>query len=185
MFANDISDFELEGISVGESLLKYFNENEINQKVNYPYVENGDKNKERGTIYKKTNLNQYERVLLTFKNNKNKYLNDRNLIKYEIVAISGSLLFNESTNCKNKQNEIFQSIKNSFPNITYHEGGPYPHPGYPNGEVIVTKQIGFYLDETKRTNIDVICFDQGNSTHYLAVTIRSHEQNEWLVNIYK
>ena len=69
--------------------------------------------------------------------------------------------------------------------MIYQEEGPYPHPGYPNGEVIVTKQIGFHLDKAKRSNIDVICFDYENSTHYLTVTIRSDEQNEWLVNIYK
>ncbi len=36
--ADDISDFQIEGMSIGDSLLDYYNLNEINrfQKINYP-----------------------------------------------------------------------------------------------------------------------------------------------------
>ena len=39
--ADDIKDFEIEGMSIGDSLLDYFNEKDIlNNKLNYHYTSN-------------------------------------------------------------------------------------------------------------------------------------------------
>ncbi|SVC07743.1 uncharacterized protein METZ01_LOCUS260597, partial [marine metagenome] len=37
VFAKDISDFEIEGMSIGDSLLDYFSEEEINNASETPY----------------------------------------------------------------------------------------------------------------------------------------------------
>ena len=35
MFADDISDFQIEGISIGDSLLKYLDEDHIKEDIDY------------------------------------------------------------------------------------------------------------------------------------------------------
>ena len=65
MFADDISDFEIEGISIGDSLLDYFSETEIKNQTKYIYEEHGTK--EIAVIFYYTNLKIYDAVQLDFK----------------------------------------------------------------------------------------------------------------------
>ena len=71
-FADDISDFEIEGMSIGNSLLDYFSENEIKYdktKYNYP-------NSNTFTLWVSTNkpYDMYEGVQFHFKTNDPKYI---------------------------------------------------------------------------------------------------------------
>ena len=61
--ANDISEFEIEGISVGDSLNKFFNEKEISDAVDESYE---DKTYITKTFYE-INLKNYEAIQATFK----------------------------------------------------------------------------------------------------------------------
>ena len=65
--ADDISDFEIEGMSIGDSALRYFDKVEIDNSTS---VMQGE--------YKKsilrTNLKQYDSLILTYKNNDKKYI---------------------------------------------------------------------------------------------------------------
>ena len=58
-FADDISDFEIEGISIGDSLLDYFSEEEIKKEIEkrkYMYQYTTD---EFGEVYKYDGLQTY------------------------------------------------------------------------------------------------------------------------------
>ena len=84
--ADDIRDFEIEGMSVGDSLLDYFSEEEINDNlkdVNYP----SDKYL-LFEIYKVDHqLSQYDAMLVHFKKNDKKYI---------VYSLSGVMEFAEN-----------------------------------------------------------------------------------------
>ena len=73
--ADDITDFEIEGLSVGDSLLNYMTKNEITKDFSFVY-----KNKEFATVFysKKT---KYDNIQITVKPK------DENLIIHGISAI--------------------------------------------------------------------------------------------------
>ena len=66
--ADDIKDFEIEGISIGDSILKYYNREDLNKfyKINYP---NSDKyiGYEIPNHLSKIKFKNYESITLHFK----------------------------------------------------------------------------------------------------------------------
>ena len=68
--ADDSKDFEIEGMSLGDSALDYFSEEEIQNNKKYFY-----KNKKYFTFSKATKNNDfYERIQLSIKDNDKKYI---------------------------------------------------------------------------------------------------------------
>ena len=79
--ADDIRDFEIEGFSVGDSLLDYYSEAEINSKYkNYHYS-----SKKYYQIRIDRNINQYELVTVHLKDKDKKYIihNISGVIEYK------------------------------------------------------------------------------------------------------
>ena len=106
--ADDIRDFEVEGISIGDSLLDHLSKNEI-KKINSP----NKKIKYARAILEK-GLKNYEYVQVWFLDK------DKN---YVIEAIGGEIDFpNNITGCKKKQKEIAEELKNSILNLSVSEG---------------------------------------------------------------
>jgi hypothetical protein len=106
-WADDIRDFQIEGMSVGDSLLDYYSEENINNagKTTYP-----SSDKFYGIeISDNTNgvsFNFYELVKIHFKKN------DKN---YTIFAIGGRVLYpNNLQNCRKEQKKIVNEIKDAF-----------------------------------------------------------------------
>ena len=96
--ADDIRDFEIEGMSVGDSLLDYFNEEEINANLSTWYKDN-----EYTTSLLR--LQNYE----IFKDLDISYLtNDK---KYKIVDISAIHEEAETENCKSIKKGVIKDIK--------------------------------------------------------------------------
>ena len=115
-FADDIRDFEIEGISVGDSLLDYFEEEEIKKaELNYyndnefvpVYIE--DENK----------FSNYSGVQFHYKNS------DEN---FKIFSIEGIIWFkNNFDGCIKKQKEIDEELKTMFPNTERQISGIKSH----------------------------------------------------------
>ena len=103
--AEDIREFELEGMSIGDSLFDYYNLNEINQfsKINYP-----DKKYIFLNIYLKEK--EYSSLQVGYKNGDENYI---------IELLNGVIRFNqEIEKCYKKQEEIKEFIES---NIEYLE----------------------------------------------------------------
>ena len=100
--ADDISEFEIEGMSIGDSLLDYFSEDQLNKA--YPY-----KNKKYATISKAlSNYEIYSGFQVHVRSDDKKYI---------IEAIEGMLLYeNNIENCYKKQNEIIADLDKMFVN---------------------------------------------------------------------
>jgi len=101
--ADDISDFEIEGISVGDSLLDYYSKNEIMNNISTGYKDN-----EFSMAYFKLPHEEEQWIQFHFKTDSNK------LIIYGIDK-----LFYPKTvdKCIKKRNEIVQSISTMFNNL--------------------------------------------------------------------
>ena len=97
--ANDINDFEIEGISAGESLLKFFDKNFIDREKFFNYDSD-----EMYSLYIKENLETYEELEINFKNN------DDN---YKIQAIAGIEIIDISE-CLKKKKAITKEFKILF-----------------------------------------------------------------------
>ena len=91
VFADDISDFQIEGISIGDSLLDYMTEDEILEEIKrnenrYIYLKEPNKYVE---VFLRKDFPTYESISVIVKNNSsNPYLsnkNDKFTISEEIV----------------------------------------------------------------------------------------------------
>ena len=108
--ADDVRDFEIEGMSVGDSLLDYFSEKEINKKINskstYWYANNAYVS----ILIKSKNFKTYEEIGALFQPNDNKFI---------LQSIEGTFNYGSKINeCYKKQNIITADLKKIFSNTT-------------------------------------------------------------------
>ena len=108
--ADEIRDFEIEGMSIGDSLLEYMEKKEIIEEINDDtisyYYENDYVAISTWDI--KKNFKIYDDVGVILKMNDN---------KYEIYGLEGTLYMKEKSDikeCYEKQNNITSDIKNAF-----------------------------------------------------------------------
>ncbi len=102
-WADDISDFQIEGMSIGDSLLDYMSKDKI-KKIKSP-----NKKIKIVRAYKKNNLKIYD-IMQSWWFDKDQ--------EYKIVGLSGELFFdNDYEGCKKKQEEIGKSLVSMFPNL--------------------------------------------------------------------
>ena len=106
--ADDITDFQIEGISVGDSLLDYMSVKDIkNSDLNLYH----SKSKFIGINFS-GNKNTYEYVWVYVKRN------DKN---YKIIMIRGANLVKNKNSCVKKQKKIVDEMKSLFQAATFQE----------------------------------------------------------------
>ena len=104
--ADSIKDFEIEGMSVGDSLLDFFSEEYIEKKEKYYYPKS--KKFFRINTGKIDNLETYEAIQFQLLSNDKKYI---------IYSVSGMILYeNNIEDCYDLKNTLVQKIKSLFPN---------------------------------------------------------------------
>ena len=99
--ADDISDFEIEGISIGDSLLEYMTVKEI-KNADRNYV----KNKKYYVVGYQKNLKTYETMDIYLKSGDKKY----------IVRSLGGTIFMNVNKCLLQKKIIVDELKSLFPN---------------------------------------------------------------------
>ena len=103
--ADDIRDFEIEGISIGESLMDHMNIKQFNifKKTQYEYVHTF------ATIsVKNENLNLYDSVSAYYK------IKDKNKI---IQAVEGAIFVSNMSECSNLMDKIADQVDKTFKNL--------------------------------------------------------------------
>jgi len=104
--ADDIRDFQIEGMSVGDSLLDFFSEEYIEEKEKFYYPKS--KKFFRINTGKIDNLETYEAIQFQLLSNDKKYI---------IYSVSGMILYeNNIEDCYDLKNTLVQKIKSLFPN---------------------------------------------------------------------
>ena len=167
--AVDIRDFKIEGISIGDSALDYFSEDQIkNNKRNYY-------NNEEFFLSELAYLPSfkiYDAIQITYKSE------DK---QYKLHGVAGFIDFPKNIkNCNKKMKEIIKDVSELFSD-TKKERYKGKHEGDPFGKSIVIKTT-FRLDSG---SIEISCNDWSKQIGYLntlRVSIKTREFNTWLKN---
>jgi len=167
--ADDIRDFQIEGMSIGDSLLDYFSEDEIK---NGSFIFGKDK-----SIYKielsGSKIKQYEGIGFYFSKD------DKN---YIIKGITAALFFDDFKKCKQKKKEIEKDVSNIF-NSTKKDSADYKHPIDKKSLVSQTT----YESSNLKGLVSIVCYDwhknieknKGWSDH-LAIEIYDADTEYWI-----
>ena len=116
-WADDIRDFQIEGMSIGDSLLDYFNEKEIQENIFEDYP--GSDQYKRFFSWRHKSFEIYEGVQVNFKKNDKKYIIKS--LTGEIKYPNGNIddCYKLMSNIKNEISELFPNIKKkSFKNVS-------------------------------------------------------------------
>tara|TARA_B100000579_G_scaffold397457_1_gene377029 strand:+ start:564 stop:1163 length:600 start_codon:yes stop_codon:yes gene_type:complete len=167
--ADDIRDFEIEGISIGDSLLEHFSEKYIKDSLATYYKDNTHSTA-RTTSDKYENYNQLDISFIT---------KDKN---YKIIGISAALYSeNIPEGCKEKSKEIKNLIGESLDEDKYiYEETTSVHPVDSSGKSTVDSKYYYFA------NGDVIaiqCYNFSKETNFISalkINVAKSIHVDWL-----
>ena len=190
VLADDISDFQIEGMSIGDSLLDYMTEVEILEEVEFnkmDYYYLNEPNKYAEVYLWKEDFPTYDDMAFIIKNNlKNQFVTNKNdeKEKYTILSIRGIIQYEEDFDgCEVKKDEVVRELTKIFPNVLKNEWTKV-HPIDPSGNsIVVGVEFGFESGDA----VDIKCIDfeenfriKNNYGEGLTVSIRYKEVSSWL-----
>ena len=185
VFADDISDFAIEGISIGDSLLDYMTEDEILEEIElnkdmYSFLNEPNKYAE---IYLVIESENYDHLAFKIKNNSsNTYVTNKNE-KYMILSVRGDKKYiNDFDSCIQKRDEIVEVLSLMFINADKFESF-LSHPADPSGNSSAD-MVSFYFEEGHTANVYCDNFEESlrinnNWSEGLTVEINSEEIDSW------
>ena len=173
--ADDISDFEIEGISIGENIKKKMSKKEIKQyTINY-----FNDTRQYYIVGMVNNLNQYDQLELYLKTNDN---------NYKIKTIVAGIHFNDLIACLEQKKLVVKDLDQIFGDIEK-VSGKKKHEADPKGNSY------HYIDQYNidfPTHIRVECtefskemIDSGMATNSLNIVVMTKEINDWIYSGYK
>ena len=172
VFADNISDFEIEGMSIGNSLLDYFSEEEIiNASYNY-YKYITPKKFYQINLYKHNNFRMYDGVLVSLLLSDNDYI---------IYSLDGYIYLKDNENCNQKIQSISLEMAKVFNKAKKVVQEVRSHPEDPSGKS-TSWGNAFFLG-SKEGNASVRCYLWSDKMPYddnFRVSIRTAEYNKWL-----
>ena len=173
--ADDIRDFQIEGMSIGDSALDYFTEDEITKNIKWHY-NNNKKNNEFVIVefYNYKTAKQYDGIQIAVKP-KDK--------EYKIYIIAGAIQYENTKieDCYSEMQKIDTELLDVFPSSDREEK-IQKLKADKTGKSNVNSVYYFFTDGG---NASVQCyyysknFPGSNSKNNLRVGIRSKEYREW------
>ena len=171
-YANDVKEIELDGMSLGESLLKFTSENEIKKnEINY-----FDDERQYYVVFYNKNLSKFDDMEIYLKTNDKKYI---------MKSINAGIYPKNLKEClKIKDeyiNEITSTLNLDFVDASYTHN--YYTNSYINGDVAYLK--GGFI------SLDCMFFDKKDKNKFpglvdnLSVTLSLNEINDWIETGYK
>tara|TARA_B100000029_G_C17324211_1_gene869336 strand:+ start:286 stop:879 length:594 start_codon:yes stop_codon:yes gene_type:complete len=175
--ADDISDFEIEGMSIGESALDYFSEVKLNKRKEY-YKNSNSKTFFLTNIFS-SNFKKYDNIMFHFKDNDPAYI---------IHSISGAVFFKDDgiknvEDCMIERNKIDKEFQKLFENSKRIVQDNVPHAGDPTGKTFEHAIYYWLADESLAA---ISCNDYSKSfggTNHFKVIVYSKAFVYWLNNI--
>jgi hypothetical protein len=144
IFAEDISDYEIERMSIGDNLLNYYSINEIENATDTYYYKN-----KKYVFYLFTdilNYKTYQDIQVTVINKPKTFI---------IHEISGIISYRDNIqDCYKKQNQIKNELEIAFNKKPYKDAGS--HPGDKTGK---SKYVRYSYDFQNESYAQVVCFD--------------------------
>ena len=175
--ADDIRDFQIEGISVGDSALKYFTKKEIRTEKKYRIKYPGSKKFYAITFEDYPKLEIYDSIQLNVKNKDKQYL---------IYSISGINYYEDGVErCKKKLETISNDLVKIFPDASISKQTK-KHEYDKTGKSLIHQSI-FDMDSGDEVRVE--CYDwskkmlkKENLVDQLVVTILSEEFSYFMAN---
>jgi hypothetical protein len=177
-WADDIRDFQIEGMSVGDSLLDYFSEEEINKEKWHAY----NYNDVFSTIgFAKSSFEIYDKVQFHYK------LKDKN---YKIYGLIGVIVFKGNIkDCFNKKDEIVSELSDVLKDTKKKINDKKKHLADKSGK---SKTYDVYFNFKSGNYIAVSCYDWSEEMtkknkwfDNLKVAIQTKEFEDFLTEYYK
>ena len=169
--ADDIRDFAIEGMSLGDSALLFFDKDTLEQNKEENWFE--DKSFIPIAELKLKDSKIYESFQIHIKNKDGNYL---------MESISGFNFFKDNINeCYNRLDTIVNDIERSFTDIKNLGKSNYKHSFDKTGKSTITDVI---LEDKNGNQISIQCYDWSEDLSYwdqLRITIDTKEFNDWLI----
>ena len=151
-YAEDIHDYEIEGIKVGDNLLDHITQEQFKSWEEYKFYYKDNK---FAVIPCRVESKEYEQLECTYKP-KNKDINSVEA-KYKIYSVSGTIKYPDNISaCLKKKNEVVNEISDILKNTTKNDYGTYEHDYDSTGD---SKQTVVDFDFDSGGYIRVVCHD--------------------------
>lgn len=175
--ADDIKDFEIEGISLGDSLLNYYSKEVIDNFID-PYKDIIP-NKKVKTFLVEQDLKLYDILELSFFKNDN---------DYKLESIGGAIFFQDNFDkCIEKQNEVSNDLY-SFFDKPLKNISEFKHPSDNSGKSKIYQHT-FMVGDKKYFNVMINCFKFGKKfknkgfVNNLNVIITTDKWSEYMATL--
>ena len=169
--ADGIEDFQIEGMSIGDSLLDYMTLQEITQLEKFDYS-----GKYKAIVLKNDSFNRYDDIQLSYKKNS----------KYIIHSLAGRIHFKKMklSECLSLRKKIELDLSKVFINAVVERNEKFKHQYDKTGKSL-TYGTWYKLEDGSTANI--ICYDWSKKIEKsvgdkLMIAISSSEFNSYLNN---
>ena len=148
--ADDISELEIEGVSIGDSALDFFSRKQISK-----YVYDFKSDEFKSSDIHSSNFKTYDAIQINYKPN------DKN---YTIYGISGMIVYeNNIAECYKKQKKIIMDMKRDVKFMRIRDDGTYAHPDDNTGNSKVTST---YLFFENGDYVQIKCYNWSEESGY-------------------
>ena len=179
--ANDIREFQIEDMSIGDSLLKFMSLNEINNNTFENYFKNGKKRKYYATGFFDTD--KYDQLEIYIKTGDN---------NFKIKAITGFKQINNLQKCLSLKKEIVDEIQNLFIDIEPLTYNDVPHTFDKSGKSKQYQTAFLLKDHRAKDHIRIECTKWSKKMKKekgfgdtLGISVFSTETLEWVEKGYQ
>ena len=176
--ADDIRDFEIEGVSLGDSALDFFDKEKLLERKKKGFIYPKD-DFYSVTIYNDPKFKLYNNVQLHVKKNDNNYI---------IHSVGGQMEFpNDINSCYKQLEKIIIEFKSNFDYINFYDSGVISHVDKISGTV-----RSIYITLKEKDEIVIECYDYNKMTQEkmghvdkLNIALDSKEFSQWLQKVYQ
>lgn len=177
--ADDIRDFEIEEMSIGDSLLKFYNKNLIKKKLK---VDEDLYNYKKSKTYQQTgfspedgkDFNTYEFLQIMVKRNDPNYI---------IHGISGKIFKdydNDINACYDLQDIVENEIKNNLINLEVYKPDDLTIHVSDKSKKSTVRQVGLFFSNDDVISIECYYWSEKmNYANNFKISVATQELNEW------
>ena len=183
-YANDLSDFEIEGFSLNQSLLDHFTKEQIEKEKATEFVQIYKDSKYMDVVVGtndqyplKKNLENFDEVSITI------VPNDKS---YKMYSISGTLYCKSESECKAKSDEMLSFVETMFKGKYELNTWQENHGSDKSGKSIVFGEEILFNSTKNTIDINYYKFDEkfakenNYSIHSLQLSINNYKFNKFL-----
>lgn len=149
LFAEKLSDYEIENISIGDSLLEYFSLEIIKDNLSFDYYTH-KKNPLKFIVFgiskNESFIKHFDRIEVTFKSDDSAFI---------VHSLNAGFFIDDRNQCLNIMMEYLQDLKKKFPSLEKSEIRTLNHSADATGESEVT-EVEFYFNDGR---LDLECYD--------------------------